>query len=89
MITYTVQQDGTTWKIVQGTSAYLGYRSEASATRAAIAVASKLGLNGEATFVDLAMLDGTSKRLFASDPELPTIDSMMDAAQGLSAPAHS
>ncbi|MFH5927534.1 hypothetical protein [Roseomonas xinghualingensis] len=80
MITYTVQRDGTAWKIAQGTLVYTGYKSEESATKAAIAVATKLGLNGEATFVELAKPDGTSERVFASDPEPPTLDSMLRSA---------
>jgi hypothetical protein len=80
MITYTVQADGTAWKIVQGSLTYPGYRSEASATKAAISVASKVGHTGEATFVEVAKADGSLERIFASDPEPPTLDSMMRMA---------
>jgi hypothetical protein len=80
MITYTVQPDGTAWKIAQGTLTYSGYRSEASAIKAAIAVATKVGLTGEATFVELARPDGIPERIFASDPEPPTLDSMLRSA---------
>ncbi|MBP0495703.1 hypothetical protein [Roseomonas indoligenes] len=79
MISYTVQPRGDRWDIAQGTLIYPGYRSEASATKAAIAVASKLGLSGEETFVWLQAADGSSKRVFASDPEPPTLDSMMQS----------
>lgn len=80
MISYTVRQDGGTWKIVQGVLSYTGYKSEASASKAAVAVASKLGLNGEATSVMVEGPDGSSRSIFQSDPEPPTIDSMMLAA---------
>ena len=80
MITYTVQPRGDCWDITQGTLIYPGYRSEAAATKAAIAVATKLGLSGEATFVWLQAADGSSRRVFASDPEPPTLDSMMQSA---------
>ncbi|MFC7739548.1 hypothetical protein ACFQX4_28345 [Roseomonas sp. GCM10028921] len=80
MITYTIQPRGDCWDIAQGTLIYPGYRSEASAIKAAIAVASKLGLSGEATFVWLQSSDGSSKRVFASDPEPPTFDSMVESA---------
>ncbi|WP_043837119.1 hypothetical protein [Muricoccus aerilatus] len=80
MISYTVRQDGGAWKIVQGVLSYTGYKSEASASKAAIAVASKLGLNGEATSVMIEGPDGSSRSIFQSDPEPPTIDSMMLSA---------
>ncbi|WP_159351436.1 hypothetical protein [Roseomonas harenae] len=76
---YTVHQAGSEWTISEGGKAYGGYKSEAGAIKAAVAVASKLGLNGNETFVVLQKADGTSKPIFASDPEPPTIDSMMDA----------
>jgi hypothetical protein len=82
MITYTVQPHGNRWNIAQGTLLYPGYRSEGAAIKAAIAVASKLGRSGEETFVLLQAPDGSSKCVFASDPEPPTIDSMMQGAIG-------
>lgn len=82
MITYTVQPRGDCWDIAQGTLVYPGYRSEGAAVRAAIAVASKLGRNGEETFVCLQAPDGSSRRVFASDPEPPTLDSLMQNGIG-------
>lgn len=82
MITYTVQPCGNRWDIAQGALIYPGYRSEGAAISAAIAVASKLGRNGEETFVCVQAPDGSSRCVFASDPEPPTIDSMMQGVIG-------
>ena len=67
MINYTVQQDGASWRILQGALSYPGYRSEASASKAAIAVASKRGLNGEETSVTVQGPDGDARSIFTSD----------------------
>ena len=80
-MTYTVVQSGDEWAIHYGQDAYTGYKSEAGATKAAIAVASKLGRNGHETFVVIQAADGTTRSVFASDPEPPTVDSMMNAAR--------
>ncbi|MBP0493390.1 hypothetical protein [Roseomonas indoligenes] len=78
-LTYTVVQVGSEWVIRLNDAEYTGYRSQESAVTAAKAVAAKLGLNGSDTFVEVRGTDGSTKTVFASDPEPPTIDSMMDA----------
>lgn len=80
-MTYTVVRSGDEWAIHHGQDEYTGYKSEAGATKAAIAVASKLGRNGHETFVVVQGPDGTTKPVFASDPEPPTVDSMMNAGR--------
>lgn len=69
MITYTVQQDGGSWQIRQGALSYPGYRSEASASKAAIAVAQKRGLSGEESSVTVQGPDGEVRSIFTSDAE--------------------
>ena len=66
------------WAIVQEANHYAGYKSEAAALKAAVAVASKLGHRGHDTFVALQSPEGSLKQVFASDAAPPTIDSMMD-----------
>jgi hypothetical protein len=80
MITYMVQLDGIAWNMIRGTLTYSSYRSGASAPKAAIAVATKVGLTGEVTFVELAKPDGNSERIVASDPERPPLGSRLRAA---------
>ncbi|TPG52501.1 hypothetical protein EAH89_18240 [Roseomonas nepalensis] len=75
---YTVTPADDGWAIVQEANRYTGYKTDATAIKSAIAVASKLGLSGHETFVMLQSPDGSLKQVFASDPAPPTIDSMMD-----------
>ena len=75
---YTVVLANDGWTINQDTNQYTGYTSQTAAIKAAIAVATKLGLRGHDTFVMLQSSEGSLKQVFASDPAPPTIDSMMD-----------
>jgi len=75
---YTVVPADDGWAIICDSIQYGGYKSQAGAIKAAIAVATKLGLGGHDTFVMLQGPDGSLEQVFASDPTLPTIDSMMD-----------
>ena len=75
---YTVLPNDAGWMIIQGENQYTGYKSQEGAIKAAITVATKLGLSGHDTFVVLQSPDGSTKQVFASDPAPPTIDSMMD-----------
>lgn len=78
---YTVVAVDAGWTIIQDSNHYAGYRSQAGAIKAAIAVALKLGLGGHDTFVMLQDPNGRLQQVFASDPAPPTIDSMMGELQ--------
>lgn len=78
---YTVVAADAEWAIIQNSKYYAGYKSQAGAIEAAIAVASKLGLSGHDTAVMLQNPNGLLQQVFASDPAPPTIESMMGEIQ--------